>query len=183
MSLIQYRDASPRIAESVFVAPGAWIIGDVEIGERSGVWFNTVIRGDMHYVRIGSFTAVQDSSTLHVTHPGFPLLIGDRVVIGHRAVVHGCTVEDECLIGIGAIVLDGVKIGAGSIVAAGALLPPGMEVPPGSVVMGAPARVIRQTGEKEKNLLRGTWSHYADLAAEYMKQGLAVKTRVRGFLG
>ena len=183
MSLLQYRDASPRIADSVFVAPGAWIIGDVAIGERSGIWFNTVVRGDVNSIRIGSFTAVQDNSTLHVTRPDFPLVIGDRVVIGHRVVVHGCTVEDECLIGIGAVVLDGVKIGAGSIVAAGALLTPGMEVPPGSVVMGAPAQVKRRVGEKDRDLIRRSWSHYADLAAEYLNAGLALDIRVRGFLG
>lgn len=183
MSIMSYRDIFPQIHESVFVAPGAWVIGDVVIGERSSIWFNTVVRGDVHHIRIGADTSVQDNSTLHVTKPDFPLLIGSRVVIGHKAIVHGCVVEDDCMIGMGAIILDGAKIGAGSVIAAGALVTPGMVVPPESVVMGNPAHVKRTTGDKEKELIRRSWSHYADMAAEYRGAGAVRLTKIKGFLG
>lgn len=182
MNILPYRNVFPRIAKDVFIAPGAWVIGDVVIGERSNIWFNTVIRGDVHYIRIGSDTSVQDNSTLHVTPARFPLEIGSRVVIGHKATVHGCIVGDDCMIGMGSIILDGVKIGAGSVVAAGALLPPGLEVPPESVVMGAPAKITRRVGEAERELVRRSWSHYIELAAEYREAGAVAEGTVRGFL-
>lgn len=172
----------PQIAEDVFIAPGAWVIGDVVIGEGSSIWFNTVVRGDVHYIRIGSSTCVQDNSTLHVTGPNFPIHIGDRVVIGHKAIVHGCIVEDDSMIGMGAIVLDGCKIGTGSVIAAGSVLPPGFVVPPGSVVMGAPAKIKRQAGEAERAMILQSWSHYADLAAEYFHAGAARQGEIKGFL-
>lgn len=167
--MLVYRGIWPRIAQDVFIAPGARVIGDVVIGERSSIWFNTVVRGDVHYIRIGSCTSVQDNSTLHVTGSRFPLHIGDRVVIGHRAIVHGCTVEDECMIGMGSIVLDGCNIGKGSVIAAGSLLPPGTEVPPGSVVMGAPGRIKRKAGDNERAMIEYGWVRYAKLAAEYLE--------------
>ncbi|MFZ2446208.1 MAG: gamma carbonic anhydrase family protein [Syntrophobacteraceae bacterium] len=182
MGILTYRDIWPRIAEDVFIAPGAWVIGDVVIGNRCGVWFNTVVRGDVHYIRIGSDTCIQDNSTLHVTGPKYPLTIGDRVVIGHKAIVHGCTVEDDCMIGMGAIILDGAKIGKGSVIAAGSLVPQGFEVPPESVVMGVPAKLKRQAGEAERELIRHSWSHYADLAAEYLREDKLRSGEVRGFL-
>ena len=159
----------PRIAEDVFIAPNASVIGDVVIGERSSVWFNTVIRGDVHSIRIGSCTSVQDNTVLHPTGHLFPMSIGDRVLIGHSVVLHGCTIEDECLIGIGAIILDGCKVGKGSVIAAGSLLPPGFEVPPGSVVMGSPARIKKKTGDNERKMIDHGWVHYVELAAEYFE--------------
>ncbi len=174
MSILAYRGISPRIAENVFIAPGAWVIGDVVIGERSSIWFNTVVRGDIHYIRIGSCTNVQDNSTLHVTDPDFPVHIGDRVVIGHKAIVHGCTIEDDSMIGMGAIILDGCKIGAGSLIAAGSLLTPGFVVPPGSIVMGAPAKIKKEAGEAERAMICHSWSRYVDLGAEYLAE---VKSR------
>ncbi len=182
MSILTYRDILPRIGENVFIAPGAWVIGDVVIGEYSSIWFNTVVRGDVNYIRIGSYTSVQDNSTLHVTAPKFPLHIGDRVVIGHKAIVHGCTVEDDCLIGMGSIILDGAKIGKGSIVAAGALVPPGFEVPPGTVVMGAPAVIKKKTGDSEREMIRRSCTHYSELAREYIEAAAPVKGEVKGFL-
>lgn len=182
MSILSYHDVFPRIAEGVFIAPGAWVIGDVVIGERSSVWFNTVVRGDVHYIRIGSETCVQDNSTLHVTAVNYPLEIGNRVVIGHQATVHGCTIEDECMIGMGAVVLDGAKIGTGSIIAAGALLPPGFEVPAGSLVMGSPAVIRRKTGDADREMIRQSWRHYVDMAAEYLDAGPVRQGRVKGFL-
>jgi carbonic anhydrase/acetyltransferase-like protein (isoleucine patch superfamily) len=169
MNILAYRGISPKIAKDVFIAPNASIVGDVVIGEHSSVWFNTVVRGDVHYIRIGSFTNIQDNSVLHPTEHRFPMTIGDRVSIGHSVVLHGCTIEDMCLIGIGSIILDGCKIGRGSFVAAGSLLPPGFEVPPDSVVMGSPARIKKKTGEKERKMIEHGWSHYVELAAEYLK--------------
>jgi carbonic anhydrase/acetyltransferase-like protein (isoleucine patch superfamily) len=182
MSILAYRGIFPKIAQHVFIAPGAWVIGDVTIGERSSIWFNTVVRGDVHYIRIGSSTSVQDNSTLHVTGPDFPLHIGDRVIIGHKAIVHGCTIEDECMIGMGAVILDGCKIGKGSVIAAGTVLPPGFEVPAESVVMGAPAQIKRQAGEADRAMILQGCSHYLELAAEYLRAGSAVQGEIKGFL-
>lgn len=171
MSIFAYRDSLPQIAENVFVAPNASIIGDVVIGESSSVWFNTVIRGDVHYIHIGSSTSVQDNSVLHPTEGFFPIDIGDRVLIGHSVVLHGCTIEDECVIGIGSIILDGCRVGKGSIIAAGSVLPPGFTVPPESVVMGSPARIERKAGEKDRAMIQHGWTHYVELAADYFLSG------------
>jgi gamma-carbonic anhydrase len=178
MSILAYRGILPQIADGVFIAPGAYVV----IGERSSIWFNTVVRGDVHYIRIGSSTSVQDNSTLHVTGPKFPLHIGDRVVIGHKAIVHGCTVEDECMIGMGSIILDGVRIGRGSVIAAGSLLPPGFEVPPESVVMGSPAKVKRKANDADREMIQRSWTHYLELAAEYLDAGAANLSEIKGFL-
>jgi carbonic anhydrase/acetyltransferase-like protein (isoleucine patch superfamily) len=128
-----------------------------------------VVRGDVHYIRIGSFTNVQDNSVLHPTSRLFPVNIGDRVLIGHSVVLHGCTIEDECFIGIGSIILDGCKVGKGSVVAAGSVLPPGFEVPPESVVMGSPARIKKKTGNNELAMIERGWVRYTELAVEYLK--------------
>ncbi len=184
MSLLAYRESYPRLGEDVFIAPGAWLIGDVMIGDRSSVWFNTVVRGDVHYVRIGSETNIQDNCTLHVTGGKFALELGSRITVGHRAVVHGCVVEDECLIGIGAVVLDGARIGKGSMVAAGAVVTPGFVAPPDSLVMGAPGKVVREISEEERRLMVESAAHYVELSAEYLNAGrIDVSRRVRGFLG
>ncbi len=181
MGILPYRGIVPQLGENVFVAPGAWVIGDVVIGDQSSIWFNTVVRGDVHFIRIGSQTCVQDNCTLHVTPERFPLHIGNRVVIGHKAIVHGSIVEDECLIGMNAVVLDGCKIGKGSVIAAGALLPPGFEVPPGSVVMGSPAKIRKQAGDAERALIHRAWSHYCDLALEYVTAGHCAESGAKGF--
>lgn len=184
MSTLPYRSIYPKVPDSVFIAPGASVIGDVEIGERSSIWFNTVVRGDVHYIRVGSETNVQDNCTLHVTPGKFPLVVGNRVTVGHRAIVHGCVIEDECLIGMGSIILDGVKVGKGSLIAAGSILTPGLQVPPDSLVMGAPAQIKRSVSDSEKEMIRRAWSHYIELAAEYLDpEELRGKTRIKGFLG
>jgi len=182
--VLPYKSVFPKVDESVFIAPGAWVIGDVVIGERSSIWFNTIVRGDVHYIRIGSETNIQDNCTLHVTGGTFPMEIGDRVTVGHRAIVHGCVVGDDCLIGMGAVIMDGAKIGKGSLVAAGALVPPGFEVPPGSLVMGVPASVKREVEDAEREMIRGSVSHYLQLAADYLNpDGPGDPKKVRGFLG
>lgn len=181
--LVAYKGIVPTLGQHVFIAPGAWVIGDVHIGDRTSIWFNTVVRGDVHFIRIGCDTNIQDNVTLHVTGKKFPLFIGNRVTVGHQAVVHGCVVEDECLIGMGAIVLDGARIGKGSLVAAGAVVSPGTEVPPGSVVMGIPAEIKKTLTEEEKERIRETAEHYVKLARRYMTDDGALGERpIRGFL-
>jgi carbonic anhydrase/acetyltransferase-like protein (isoleucine patch superfamily) len=183
-NVLPYGDIYPKLEANVFIAPGAWVVGDVVIGKDSSIWFNTVVRGDEHYVRIGSRTNVQDNCTLHVTGGRFPLEIGSRITIGHRAIVHGCVVEDDCLIGMGAIIMDGARIGRGSLVAAGSVVTPGTIVPPDSVVMGAPASVRKQAGETEHTLIRESVLHYIELARNHSNPHAAGdEKRVRGFLG
>jgi carbonic anhydrase/acetyltransferase-like protein (isoleucine patch superfamily) len=137
------RGKAPRVDPSAYVDPSAQVIGDVEIGEDSSVWMCVVIRGDVHRVRIGRRTNVQDGTVVHVMKGTHPTTVGDNVTIGHAAVVHGCTIEDRCLIGMGAILLNGAHIGTQSIVAAGTLVVEGMIVPPRSLVMGSPGKVKR----------------------------------------
>jgi len=158
-----YRGQLPRIAPSAFVDESAQVIGDVEIGDESSVWMCVVVRGDVHRIRIGRRSNVQDGTVVHVMNGTHPTTIGDNVTIGHAAVVHGCTVEDQCLIGMGAILLNGVRVGAQSIVAAGALLTEGTVVPPRSLVMGIPGKVKRLLTHTE---IAGIQS-YADRYVQY----------------
>ena len=151
-----YRGTTPRLDPTVFVAPGAHIIGDVEIGRDSSVWFNTVIRGDVHSIRIGSRTNIQDGCVLHVTAGVYPLVLGSEITVGHGAILHGCTIEDGCLIGMGATILDNAHIGAGSLVAAGSVVRENFRAPPGSLLAGVPASVKRPLTEAEhKGLAQG----------------------------
>ncbi|HSL88484.1 MAG TPA: gamma carbonic anhydrase family protein [Ignavibacteriaceae bacterium] len=149
IKLFPYLDLFPKIHESVFLASGVKLIGDVTIGKDSSVWYNSVIRGDVHYVKIGEMTNIQDCSMLHVTNGRFPLNIGNKVTVGHSVKLHGCTVEDLSLIGIGAIILDGAVIKEKSMVAAGAVVKPGFVVPGGKLVAGVPARVVRDLAPEE----------------------------------
>ena len=151
--VITYKGKTPSLDESVFLAGNATVIGDVTVGEDSSVWFGAVIRGDNEPILVGRRTSVQDNVTLHCD-PGHPLTIGDDVTVGHNAVVHGCTVKDGVLIGMGAVVLDDAVIGEYSIVGAGAVVTARTVVPPCSLVVGAPARVVKtdRFGQKETNL-------------------------------
>ena len=149
IKLFPYLNYYPTIGENVFLASGVKIIGNVEIGNNSSVWYNTVIRGDVHYIKIGNSTNIQDSSMLHVTNGKYPLNIGNKVTIGHSVSLHGCTLSDLCLIGIGAIILDGAVIESNSMVAAGALVKQDFVVPSGKLVAGVPAKVIRNLTEEE----------------------------------
>ena len=146
------------------MAPTAVVVGDVEIGPDSSVWYGTVVRGDVHQVRIGARTNLQDLCVLHVTRGRYATRVGDEVTVGHRAVVHGCTVEEGALIGIGAIVLDGAHIGPEALIGAGALVPPGMEVPEGSLVVGVPGRVVRPLTAEERKLQRQRALEYVETA-------------------
>jgi len=161
LKLFPYLEFFPKIHESVFLAPGVKIIGNVEIGENSGIWYNSVVRGDVHYIKIGSYSNVQDCSMLHVTNGRYPLNIGNKVTIGHAVKLHGCTLMDACFIGIGAIVLDGAVIEEKGMVAAGAVVKPGFVVPGGKLVAGIPAKVIRDlTAEEMDNIEASAMRYY-----------------------
>lgn len=164
-----FNGKSPKIHETAFVAENAVVIGDVEIGEDSSVWYGSVLRGDVNYIRIGARTNIQDASVIHVTTAIFPTVLEDEITVGHRVTLHGCYVESNCLIGIGSILLDGVRIGRDSLVAAGSLVTPNTQIPPRSLVMGSPAKVKRElTDEEIKNIYHSA-RNYADLSRIYLK--------------
>lgn len=167
MPIIPYKGKSPRIASTALLLPGVTLIGDVELGEESSVWFGTVIRGDVNWIRIGDMTNIQDRCVVHVTLDKHPTVIGDRVTVGHGAILHGCTVEDACLIGIGATVLDDAVIGKHSLVAAGALVTPHTRIPPESLVMGIPAVVKRRLTSAEIDNLEASARRYVSYANNY----------------
>lgn len=154
------------IDASAFVAAGAVVLGDVQIGRNVSVWYNAVIRGDTERITIGDETNIQDLSMIHAD-PGMPCVIGRRVTVGHRVILHGCIVEDECLIGMGAILLNGVRIGTGSVVGAGAVLAEGTEVPPGSLVLGVPGKVMREVSEVMRGRIDHAWRHYIEEARRH----------------
>ena len=168
--LIQYEDITPNVHSSVFVAPGAMIIGDVTIGEESTVWFNTVLRGDLEPIRIGCRTNIQDGTVIHMDKE-IPCLIGDDVTVGHGAILHSCTIGNAALIGMGAILLTGCVIGEGAIVAAGTLVREGQEIPAGSVAMGVPAIVRREATEAELERVRNGKDDYV-LRGKIMRNSL-----------
>ncbi|MBI5587746.1 MAG: gamma carbonic anhydrase family protein [Deltaproteobacteria bacterium] len=166
--LMPYKGVLPRLGENVYIEDSARVIGDVEIGRDSSVWFNAVVRGDVHYIRIGARTNVQDNCTLHVTKDIFPLIIGNDITIGHNVILHGCTVKDRCLIGMGAIILDNAEIGEDSIIGAGALVKEGTKVPPGSLVVGVPGKVAREVRPEEKARILKSAMNYIEYAKNYV---------------
>jgi carbonic anhydrase/acetyltransferase-like protein (isoleucine patch superfamily) len=163
-----FRGKSPRIDPTAYVESSAHVIGDVVIGPRSSVWFNSVIRGDVHWIRIGSETNVQDLSVLHVLGGSFPLTLGDRVSVAHSVTLHGCRVGNGSLIGIGCVVMDNVEIGEDCLVAAGSLVTPGTKIPNRSLVMGSPAKVRREIGPAELEIIRRTPTNYVEYAKAYL---------------
>ena len=165
----------PKIHPSVWLAPGTHVVGDVEIGEGSSVWFNSVIRGDVERVRIGARTNIQDLTMVHVMRDTHPTTIGDEVTVGHAAVLHGCTIEDRCLIGMGAMLLNGAHVGADSIVAAGSLVTEGMRIPPRSLVMGRPAKVKRPLSDEEVAEIRWYADNYVAYRLDYMAGDAGVR--------
>ena len=164
--LIPFADAYPALHETVFLAPGSWVIGDVVLGRDSSVWYNAVVRGDVHHIRVGSCTNIQDGCVIHVTHDTNPTEIGNNVTIGHGAIIHGCTIEDTSLVGMGATVLDRAVVRTGSFVAAGAVVPPGFEVPSGTLVAGVPARVVRELRADERQELSDAAARYVEYARQ-----------------
>jgi len=158
----------PKIAPTAFIAHDAVIIGDVEIGEDASIWYGSILRGDVNFIRIGARTNIQDGTVVHVSSNTHSTILEDQITVGHRVTLHGCYVESGCLIGIGAILLDGVRVGRNSLVAAGSLLTPGTQIPPNSVVMGSPAKVRRQVTEDELAYLDRSWRNYVELKAHYI---------------
>jgi carbonic anhydrase/acetyltransferase-like protein (isoleucine patch superfamily) len=154
------------IDPTAFIAQGAIVLGDVQIGRGSSVWFNSVLRGDTDRIAIGAETNIQDLSMIHAD-PGAPCVVGNRVTVGHRVILHGCVVEDDSLIGMGAVVLNGVRIGRGSVIGAGALVLENTEVPPGSLVLGFPAKVVRQVDASMQARIEHGWRHYVEKAQRH----------------
>jgi gamma-carbonic anhydrase len=163
-----FLEQTPRVHPTVFIADDAFVIGDVEIGEDSSVWFGSVIRGDVNYIRIGARTNIQDHTVIHVNSGTHPTILEAEITVGHRVTLHGCYVESGSLIGIGSILLDGVRIGRESLIAAGSLVTPNTQIPPRSMVMGAPARVRRELTDDEIEHLRHSWEHYVELKNQYL---------------
>ena len=162
-----FQNLYPKIHETAFIAENAVIIGDVEIGAESSVWYNCVLRGDVNYIRVGERTNIQDGSIIHVSSKTHPTVLEDEVTLGHRVTLHGCYVERGSLIGIGATVLDGARIGANSLVGAGSLVTPNTQIPPRSLVLGSPARVKRELSEEEVSDLEKFWRNYVSLSRIY----------------
>src|SRR3989441_5848321 len=165
-------DRTPQIDASAYLVDSAIVVGDVVVGPEASLWFHAVVRGDVERVRIGARTNLQDNATVHVTRARWPTLVGEGVTVGHAAVLHGCTVGDHCLVGIGAIVLDGAVIEAECLVGAGALVTPGTELPPRSLVLGSPARRVRDLTADELRRLHESAANYVDHARRYRAQGL-----------
>ncbi|BFU95032.1 MAG: Protein YrdA [Nitrospira sp.] len=166
-----FQGITPTVPASCYVEDTGIVIGDVAMGENCSVWFHAVIRGDVHFIRIGHRTNVQDLSMLHVTHDTHPLIIGDDVTIGHSVVLHGCTIKDRVLVGMGSIVMDGAQIGEDSVIGAGSLITEGTVVPPKSLVLGSPARVKRPVTEKELAWISESAQNYVRYARLYMGGG------------
>ena len=172
MSIIRsFGNKTPSLGEGCFVAETAVVIGDVEVGPRSSVWYGVVLRGDVHHIRIGEEVSVQDNTVVHVTSGQNPTIVGNRVTIGHSVVLHGCTVGDECLIGMGAVIMDRAVIGKNCVVGAGALVTPGTEIPEGHLALGSPAKVSRPLTDDELHWVSSSAKHYVDLAARYLAEG------------
>jgi gamma-carbonic anhydrase len=165
--IYEYKGLRPKLGKEVFLAPGVVVLGDVEIGDGSNLWFYTVVRGDVHSIKIGRDTNIQDHCMLHVTGGRFPLHLGDRVIVGHRVVLHGCTVHDDTLIGIGALVLDGAVVESGAIVAAGAVVAPGTVIPANRVAVGVPARPTRESTEEERASNRVNFAKYREYGRRF----------------
>ena len=170
MAIYELDGRTPDIAESAWVADSAQVMGDVTLGEGASVWFGAIARGDSDRIVVGAGSNIQDGSVLHADE-GLPLVVGERVTVGHQVMLHGCTIGDESLIGIGAIVLNGVKIGRNCLVGAGSLVTEGKEFPDGSMIIGSPAKVVRQLTLEQMEGLRKSAQHYMDNARQY-RQGL-----------
>ncbi|MEY4504845.1 MAG: hypothetical protein RL154_1141 [Pseudomonadota bacterium] len=173
--ILKYKNYEPKIAKSAFIAPSADVIGRAEIDEDAAIWFGAVVRADVHFVKIGKRSNVQDGSVVHVTHSengdestGAPTIVGDDVTVGHKVILHGCTIEDGCLIGMGSTVLDDVVIGKESLVGAGSLVTKGKKFPPRSLIMGSPAKLIRTLNDEEVTELYASAARYVSFKNDYM---------------
>lgn len=178
MSMLEFRGHTPSLGKAVMIDPQSLVLGDVVLGDDVSVWPGAVVRGDMHRIRIGARTSVQDGAVLHITHAsdynpdGYPLTIGDDVTIGHQACLHGCTLGSRILVGIGATVLDGAVVEDEVVIGAGTLVPPGKTLKSGYLYMGAPAKPARELSEKERSFFRYTAANYVKLKDDYLKAGI-----------
>jgi len=173
--LLRYKNWFPKFGSDIWVAPNATVIGNVETGSDCSIWFGCVVRGDVHKIRIGNRTNIQDLTMIHVTHykkpdmsDGYPTIIGNDITIGHRVMLHGCTIEDACLIGMNSTILDGAVISKESIVGAGALVTGGKKFPPRSLIIGSPAKVVRQLTDEEVKELYASANRYVEFKNEYI---------------
>jgi gamma-carbonic anhydrase len=163
----------PRLGKRVYIARSAVVLGDVKLGDHSSVWYNAVLRGDINRIVVGHHTNIQDNAVLHLADD-FPCILGNYVTVGHSAIVHACKIGDEVLVGMGAVILDGAVVGKQSLIGAKALVKQGMKIPPGSLVLGAPARVIRKLTRQERSGLKYWATKYVDNAAYCLKHGINV---------
>jgi carbonic anhydrase/acetyltransferase-like protein (isoleucine patch superfamily) len=166
----RFGNAIPQIAASAYIDESAQVIGDVVIGEHSSIWPFAVLRGDMHYIRIGANVNIQDNCVVHVETDLYPTILEDNVGVGHSVILHGCHIESRCLIGMGAIVLNGVRVGAGSMIAAGALVPERTVIPPGSLFMGMPGKVVRPLKEADYERIDRNIAAYRKIKDQYLAE-------------
>jgi carbonic anhydrase/acetyltransferase-like protein (isoleucine patch superfamily) len=174
--ILPYQGKMPKISKDAFMAPTAAVIGDVEIGAETGVWFGVVIRGDMNVIRIGRRVNIQDATVVHVDSRKYGTFIGDDVTIGHSAIIHACTLHARCFIGMQACIMDGAVVESGAMVAAGALVTPGKVVKAGELWAGSPAKAVRPVGPREIEMIERVPPEYWQLAQDYLKAGIGVVT-------
>jgi carbonic anhydrase/acetyltransferase-like protein (isoleucine patch superfamily) len=167
--ILDFQGKRPKYDATVFIARNATVIGDVELGSETNVWFYSLLRGDVNTIRVGAGCTIQDACILHVGRDLFPLDLEDEVVLGHRVTVHGCRIGRGAMIGIGATVLNGVRVGEGAIIGAGAVVTPGTVIPPRMLALGIPAKPVRELAEKDFAMIRRTRESYRNLMAIYMK--------------
>ena len=173
--ILPYKGTMPRIAKTAFIAPNAVVVGDVEIGPDTGIWFNCMLRGDINFIRVGARTNLQDGTIVHVNGREFATHIGSDVTVGHMCLLHACTIEDGAFIGMQATVMDGAVVESGAMVVAGALVTPGKRVKRGELWAGSPAKYMRPIGEKEIEMMTRIAPEYVELAREYVRAGVAAK--------
>lgn len=173
--IIGVRGHTPHIANDAFIASTAVVIGNVQIGARASIWYHCVVRGDIHEIRIGEDTNIQDGTVIHVARSSFGTYIGKGVTVGHLCLIHACTLEDHCMIGMQATVMDGCIVEPGAFLAAGALLPPGKRIPAGEFWAGSPARFVSKVRNTHKVMLDRIWPGYSELGGEYRAEGLDLR--------
>jgi carbonic anhydrase/acetyltransferase-like protein (isoleucine patch superfamily) len=176
-NILSFRGNTPRISETAFIAQTAVVIGDVEIGDGSGIWYGCTVRADMNEIRIGNNVNIQDGTVVHVDSRTYGTYIHDNVTIGHMALIHACVLEEGSMVGMRATVMDGAVVEKGALVAAGALVAPGKRVGAGEVWAGTPARKLRDIGERDQDMLDYIWPSYRDLGAEYIAAGYGSRKR------
>ena len=166
----EFNNHNPQIGENVYISENAVVIGNVNIGDHANIWFGSTIRGDVHFIKIGDRTNIQDNSVVHVTENQSPTTIGSGVTVGHGSIIHGCKIENDCLIGMGAIIMDDALVGEGSLIGAGSLIPPKMQIPKNSLVIGSPGKIVREVSKDERKMILERSQEYIDLASIYINK-------------